>query len=99
MRKFDRFQKAARVLITYDTMSDKKLYLKANDNHSVTVEFESVLNDKASVKYLRYKFSCDCTHFAMRTCLSSQEHNFCKHIFAAIAYLVNNKGKFYPDKK
>jgi len=95
MRKFDRFQKAEKVSIEFDSVSDRRLYLRADGKYDVTVSFDQVLNDKASVKYSRYKFSCTCTctHYAMRTCLPSQELNFCKHILAAIAWLVNNKGK------
>jgi len=93
MRKFDRFKKAAEVKITFDSMSDRKLYLKANNKYSIIIGFVPVLNDKCTVKYARYTFDCSCGHAAMRA-MPNQAQNFCSHILAAIHYLVEHKGKF-----
>ena len=97
MRKFDRFQDAAKLEVVFDSMSDRKLYLKVG-KYSVIVGFESVLNDKVSVKYARYTFDCSCAHAAMRTEQMQNTCNLCKHCLAAIAWLVNNKGRWEKCK-
>ena len=93
MKKFDRFQDAAEVKIEFDSVSDRRLYLKANNKYSVTVSFDQVLNNKCTVKYSRFNFDCSCGHSAMRA-MPNQMQNHCKHVLAVIAWLVNNKGRW-----
>jgi len=92
MRKFDRFQDAAEVKIKLDSFTDRRLYLKA-DCYSIIIGFNPVLNDKCTVKYSRFTFDCSCGHAAMRA-MPSQAQNHCKHVLAAIAWLVKNKGRW-----
>jgi len=93
MKKLSRFKDAADVKIKFDSVSERRLYLTANNKYSVMVGFESKLNNKVTCKYARYTFDCSCKHSAMRA-EPAQAQNFCKHIFAAIAWLVNNEGEF-----
>ena len=93
MKRFDRFKKAADIKIEFDSVSERRLYLTADNKYSVTVSFESKLNDKVTCKYARYQFDCSCGHAAMRA-MPDQVQNHCKHILAAIHYLVEHKGEF-----
>ena len=94
MKRFDRFKDAAEIVISFDSVSDRRLYLTADNKYSVTVSFDQVLNKKCSLKYARYSFDCDCTHAAMRTEQMQGTCNLCKHCLAAIAWLVKRKGKW-----
>ena len=92
MRKFDRFQDAEKLEVTFDSFSDRRLYLNVG-NYSVIVGFDQVLNDKVTVKYSRFTFDCSCGHAAMRA-MPNQAQNLCKHCLAAIAWLVRKKGRW-----
>ena len=92
MKKFDRFQDAAKLEVEFDSMSDRRLYLNVG-KYSVIIGFLPVLNDKCSVSYSRFTFDCSCGHSAMRA-MPEQAQNHCKHVLAAIAWLVEHKGRW-----